>query len=461
MNESIVSIKRLLSVIFIVVTIITMAACSTPTTQPEEPAEPVEAEQPAEPVSEETKTLSVWMPHNPMAEKPSPREEAEKLIYDQFVQDNPDIAMDFQQTSWMDLDGKVMAAHLAGNDPDLYNLNLYWYTRHVDAGVTMPLDDLLANSDLAAEVDDLIRPDLLQTDGKQMAMWKWVIPTALVYRKDLFDEAGLEPPMTWDEFIAAGQELTKDLDGDGNIDQWGFCFTGSKAEAGYHYVFIPFAWGEGGEVFDDDFNAVFNDEAGLKAMQLTVDLVQEYQISPPDVTAWAYDDVTRGMENGTCAMIIEGSHRIERIAQGLGDPNKVGISYIPSSTGNPPAPSMFTGWTFSIPTGSQHPEEAFKYIEYFQSPEAQWHAIKVAGQMPNRFSLLEDPYFDEAENAHIKFWMDYVKENSKVTPNPPQPGFFRMTELMETAFQEVILGEKDAQQALDDAVATWNNELER
>jgi multiple sugar transport system substrate-binding protein len=455
-----------MSVIMILVTIIAVTGCASPTTPTEEPAQPAEAEQPAEPAepepaAEEAKTVTVWMPHQPMAEKPSPREEAERNIYEEFIKANPNIAMDFQQTSWMDLDGKVMAAHLAGNDPDLYNLNLYWYTRHVDAGITMPLDDLIANSSLAEDFDDIIRPDLLVTDGKQMALWKWVIPTALLYRKDLFEEAGMDPPMTWDELVEAGQKLTVDTDGDGNMDQWGFCFTGSKAEAGYHYVYIPFAWGEGGEIFDEEFNAVFNDKAGVDSLQFTVDLVQKYEITPPDVTAWAYDDVTRGMENGTCAMIVEGSHRVERVVQGLGDPEMVGVSYIPSSSGNPTSPTMFTAWTFSIPTGSQHPEEAFKYIEHFQSPESQWEAVKTAGQLPNRYSLLEDPFFDDPSHSYIKFWMEYVKENAKVTPNPPQPGFFRMCDIMETAFHEVLLGEKDAQQALDDAVATWNSELER
>lgn len=405
--------------------------------------------------------LTVWMPHNPNSQKPEPRESAELHIYQAFKKLYPNISLDFQVTSWMDLDGKIMAAHLAKNDPDMYNLNVYWYTRHVAAGVARPLDDLIAKSSLPAVKKDLIGLDVLNTDGKQMALWKWIIPTGLLYRKDLFAAAGLQPPKSWDDLVKVGKALTKDTKGTGKIDQWGFCFTGSKAEAGYHYAYIPLTWGAGGEIFDRNSKAVFNSEAGLKAMQFTVDLVQKHKITPPDVIAWAYDDVTRGMENGTCAMIIEGSHRVSRVIKGLGNPDKLGFSEIPSPTGNPPSPSMFTGWTFAIPTGSKNPEAAFKYIEYFQGLEAQWIAIKEAGQFPNLRSLLSDPYFDRPDTRYIKWWADYAQKNSKLTPNPPQPGFFRMTDLMETAFQESLLGKKTVKQALDDAVKLWNSEVQR
>ncbi len=41
------------------------------------------------------------------------------------------------------------------------------------------------------------------------------------YRTDLFQEKGLQPPTTWDEYLSAAQALTTDTDGDGNTDIWG------------------------------------------------------------------------------------------------------------------------------------------------------------------------------------------------------------------------------------------------
>ena len=47
-------------------------------------------------------------------------------------------------------------------------------------------------------------------------------PVVLLYRDDLFKAAGVEMTEveTWDDFIAAGKKATRDLDGDGKIDQY-------------------------------------------------------------------------------------------------------------------------------------------------------------------------------------------------------------------------------------------------
>ena len=47
-------------------------------------------------------------------------------------------------------------------------------------------------------------------------------PVVLLYRDDLFKASGIEMTEieTWDDFIAAGKKATRDLDGDGKIDQY-------------------------------------------------------------------------------------------------------------------------------------------------------------------------------------------------------------------------------------------------
>ncbi|MCS6734609.1 extracellular solute-binding protein, partial [Proteus terrae] len=61
--------------------------------------------------------------------------------------------------------------------------------------------------------------------GALYGLPKDVGPFALGYNKDMFKEAGIDlpdtdTPYTWDEFVEVSKQLTKDSDGDGNLDQW-------------------------------------------------------------------------------------------------------------------------------------------------------------------------------------------------------------------------------------------------
>jgi len=69
----------------------------------------------------------------------------------------------------------------------------------------------------------------------------------MYYRKDLFKKEGLSPPKTWDEFLEIGKKLTKDLDGDGEIDQWGYV-TAGKSSLLYN-AWVEFLAQVGGEQY--------------------------------------------------------------------------------------------------------------------------------------------------------------------------------------------------------------------
>lgn len=75
-------------------------------------------------------------------------------------------------------------------------------------------------------------------------------PQAIIYRKDRFKEAGLEIPKTWDEFVECAKALTKDTDGDGEVDQWGFGMVGSNNSSGQSR-FMSYLWSNGVDCVTD------------------------------------------------------------------------------------------------------------------------------------------------------------------------------------------------------------------
>ena len=85
--------------------------------------------------------------------------------------------------------------------------------------------------------------------------------------KDILNALGEKAPETWDDFARICQEATKDTDGDGKVDQYGFACGMNTSDIGamqilnaYYYSAL---WQNGGQVYNDDLKSVsFADEAG-------------------------------------------------------------------------------------------------------------------------------------------------------------------------------------------------------
>ena len=100
--------------------------------------------------------------------------------------------------------------------------------------------------------------DLILVQDRYTACQKIYPALHLPTTKIFFDEAGLEypdpeNPYTWEEFADVCQKLTKDKDGDGEIDQWGV----ANANA---FGFTPYVYGNGGQFLNDDQTKVVIDE---------------------------------------------------------------------------------------------------------------------------------------------------------------------------------------------------------
>ena len=101
---------------------------------------------------------------------------------------------------------------------------------------------------------------------------------AYAYNKDIFDEAGIpypdpENPYTYEEFVDVCQKLTKDKDGDGEIDQWG-C---GMANA---FMLQQYVWSNGATYLTDDYKTVNIDTPEFKdAVQKYVDLTLKYKVT--------------------------------------------------------------------------------------------------------------------------------------------------------------------------------------
>jgi multiple sugar transport system substrate-binding protein len=88
------------------------------------------------------------------------------------------------------------------------------------------------------------------------------------YRKSAFEEAGLEPPVTWDAILTAAETFH-----DPDNDQYGIGF-GTKVTAYARQCFTQFARSNGARVLDADANVVFDSTEMVEALSYIQDLGQ-------------------------------------------------------------------------------------------------------------------------------------------------------------------------------------------
>ncbi len=196
-------------------------------------------------------------------------------MIDEFNADHPGWFIKSESMGSYDaLKQKILASIVARNQPDMAQAYEAWISTLLGGGALVDLGEL--DPGFQSQLDDFF-PVFIQDsiyDGRLMSLpFNKSVPV-IYYNKDLFRRAGLnpdQPPQTWDEFARISQKLTRDLDGDGKPDQWGFKFTDHATY--FECLLVQ----NGGRLFDGrDQTMLFNSAEGAEALQYLVDLVRKY-----------------------------------------------------------------------------------------------------------------------------------------------------------------------------------------
>jgi multiple sugar transport system substrate-binding protein len=203
-----------------------------------------------------------------------------------------------------DLLARLSTSFAGGTPPDLFLLNYRFYGQFAARGVLEPVQGRLNDSDLFAEEDFYEQAlEAFRQDGELICLPQNISSLVVYYNRDLFREAGVPEPKqgwTWNEMVQKAIKLTKDADGDGNIEQYGLGVEPSIIRV------APFVWSNGGELVDDESRptrfALDTPEA-IEALQAFFDLRDQHLVIPSDQEVEAEDEETRFL-NGRTAMLL-------------------------------------------------------------------------------------------------------------------------------------------------------------
>ena len=185
----------------------------------------------------------------------------------------------------------------AGSDAlDIVYVNEPMLGRFAKAGWLEPLDAYWEQYKEEYDLDDIPEAavDALRYDGKLYAMPFAVNVMFFYYRTDLFEEAGIEPPETFEDYLTYAAQLN-------SPQRSGTILTLKPVDAAMNEThWYLNAIGDGW--FDENMKPVFNSANGIKAIE-TLKEVSQY--APRGFTAHANDESTIAFQQDFAAMGLQ------------------------------------------------------------------------------------------------------------------------------------------------------------
>lgn len=274
----------------------------------------------------------------------------------------------------------------------------------------------------------------------------------LFFRRDLFEEYGLEVPTTIEELIEAAAAVEEQSGGE---------ITGATLRglpSALPYTFGPFFHGQGIEWLDEDGNLNFDTPEAVNAIDQYATLGRDY--GPDGVATFSFTQSSALFAQGQAAMEIESSNELATIINPDGSRvvDQVGVAPLPGAAGQDRVPTVLA-WGISMSNYSENKDAAWQFIRWATSPEMQLQ-LAMKGIASPRVSTASEPDYQETLDTETRQqWQDtlsVVIDEGSPEVAPPGVAQPEIRELMGTAISAVMLDQMSA----EDAAAQIQVELE-
>ncbi|MBO3089810.1 ABC transporter substrate-binding protein [Cellulomonas dongxiuzhuiae] len=356
-------------------------------------------------------------------------------VLEQFTQDTG-IGVDLEVIGWSDLQTRIQTAVTSGQAPDVVNIGNTWAVSLQATGAFMPLDD--AAMDAIGGADKFVET-ALATGGEEgsdpTSVPLYGLAYGLYYNKAMFEAAGLEPPTTWEDMVAAAQALTDPAAG-----VYGMALAAGSYTENNHFAFIN-ATQNGAELFDDEGNPTFTEDGVVDGIVRYLDLMQAEDVVNPGNAQ--YDNASLAVADfatGKAAMILNQNNANATIEANGMAPDAYGVVPFPApSDAESDVASHVAGINISIFGNTEHPDEALQLVEYMTSEDVQTTLGKPFSSLP----VLKDAqavFTDDAELAET--FTQIYNERSAPLPLVPAEDQFETTvgQAMNTMFATIATG---------------------
>jgi multiple sugar transport system substrate-binding protein len=282
---------------------------------------------------------------------------------------------------------KVLQQASSKTLPDVLMLDNPDVQQIAATGALAPLNDLGVTGDGVIQGMN----DATSYQGKLYGLAPVTNTIALFYNTQMLQEAGVQPPKTWDELKAAAKKLTKP-------GRYGIAFNANATYEG-SWQFLPAMWTNGGDETDLKSPQV------AEALQLWVDLVQSGSASK-SVINWTQGDAKDQFVAGKAAMMVNGPWQIPALAKAPNVKWDVVTFPVNKPDQKPVAPLGGEAWTVPLNKDQAKQQKAADFVKCLNSDENELAWAKARFTVPTKTALL-DQYVKEVPS--MKAFTEQVK----------------------------------------------------
>lgn len=320
---------------------------------------------------------------------------------------------------------------------DIYGVDQMWVRSFSRSGFLATLDQFVDKygTNLSNYFPNIV--EIGNLGGVQYSFPLSAIPVIYMYRGDWMKEAGITKPDTYTEVLETAKKLTKDFDGDGVMDRWGWATRGTRGNP-ITWTYLPMLWSFGGKIFDDNMKPVYNSKEAVDAVKYFKEL---NRYSPP---GWhtGYETTQFLAQNKAAQTVM-----MMVLAPMLDDPErskvvgKVDFSRVPKQEIRR---AILGLWTIGVSANSKNKEAAYLFLDYISQPEiAKMMGFHAHGPtMPFIYTDPEAPRYYKAAGESLEVAL----------PPPLIPEAEAWFVSIGSALQQALSGEFTPQQAMDESV---------
>ncbi|MBW4471647.1 MAG: ABC transporter substrate-binding protein [Stenomitos rutilans HA7619-LM2] len=375
-----------------------------------------------------------------------------KVLVKAFEAQNPGIRIQLDEgpNSANTNEDLYTTSFLLGNSPyDLINMDVVWTPKFAAAGWLLDLTDQVSPQDLAG-----FSPQAVESGRYEGRLYRMPVRSdagVLYYRKDLIENAGLQPPKTLDDLMSISKTLQ-----DKKAARWGYLWQGRQYE-GLITMYAEVLKGFGGFWIDPQSLDVGLDrpEAVRAAEFLRQTIAQG--TSPPGVTTYVEEDTRRLFQAGDAVFLRNWPYAWELVNKADSRiKGKVGIMPMVPASGQPVGGSCLGGWGVGIAKTTRHPKEALKAVKFLTSQAPQKAYILESGYVPSRRNLFNDPEI-VAKYSH---YPQLLKVVDQAVLRPSIAQYAQASDILQRYLSAALTNQQAPEQAMKAAAGETRRLLE-
>ncbi|MEA3308597.1 MAG: extracellular solute-binding protein [Chloroflexota bacterium] len=328
------------------------------------------------------------------------------------------------------------------NDPDIVSIDYVWVVRYARLGYLLDLDTL--DHSFATQVKAELEPPVLRNNTIKGRLYGLPIQadvTGFWYRRDWFEAEGLNPPETWDEWLALLEYFSQDNIKARYGHRWPIAFPVSTTtgEATLNLL-LPFIWAAGGTLLDEEGHFTTDERPIFQALTFLHQIVQERHYLPDAVTSFRWWDIPHLLAQDKVPMTLGGTYEWAAISEEAGGERDavtrhLGFVPIPRPNMSSAPVASLGGTTWAIMRHSQHRELSLEILKLAMEPQAMLNFCERELQISSLRPLNQQLMVGDKQQ-----WMQTVIPLlAAARPRPMLENYVQISSFVQRMFEMVLV----------------------